>query len=228
MPIVIDYEPIAEPIPVSTLIERIGILLVDEDHERWPVEELIHWINEALSEILNRRPAAFGTTSVHSLIAGAKQNAPSGSAVMLDVVCNIDDDGSTRGRVIRRTDRQLMDDVDPDWQTRTARSQIRQYMFDDRVPTIFYCYPPAIAGTKVEVMHAPIPTQVENESDTIDIGVEYSAAIVNYVCWRCNSKDDEDAEAGKAGTFYQAFEAAIGVKSASSAASSPNQPNNSV
>lgn len=228
MPIIIDYEPIAEPIPVGNILSDCGILLIDEDHERWKEPELLRWVNEALAAILNRRPAAFAKTGIHSLIAGTRQNAPSGSAVLLDVVRNIGPDGETPGRVVRRTDRQLLDDIDPGWHTATPRAEIRQYTFDDRAPTVFYCWPPAIAGTKVEVLHAPVPDEVMTAADTIDIGIEYKEAIVNYVCYRCKLKDDEEGSAGQVATFYQAFNEALGIKGASMVTTSPNQPGNSV
>ena len=63
---------------------------------------------------------------------------------------------------------------------------------------------------------------------SLDIGAEYQEAVVNYVAYRCNTKDSEFAAPAVATAFYQAFEASLGIKTTTQAAASPNQPGNSV
>lgn len=215
-------------IQVSYILLSTDDLLNDDDRVRWPALERIRWINEAAGAILSRRPAAFATRAVHDLVAGTYQTIPSSGAILLDVVRNIGSDGVSPGVPIRRTDRQLLDDTDPTWHTGTQTAVIKHYTFDDRAPKVFYCYPPAIAGTKVEILHAAMPAAVASDADAMQIGAEYMEAVINYVCYRCNAKDGEYANAALASAFYQAFEAALGVKSQSQAAASPNQPTNSV
>lgn len=207
---------------------RISDLLIDPDHERWTADERVRWANEAMGAIMTRRPSAFARRIVHTLIAGAYQPTPSDSSVLFDVARNIAADGVTSGRPIRRTDRQLLDDSDPDWTTGKPKAEIRQYAYDDRVPKAFYVYPPAIAGTKVEILDAALPVEITSLTDTLGIDAEYLEAVVNYVCYRCNSKDSEFSNGAIAAAFYQAFEAALGIKGQTQAAASPNQPTNSV
>lgn len=215
-------------LPVSNVIDRIGYLLLDSNHIRFPVAELLLWSNEAMGAILTRKPGAFAQTVVTALVAGSKQTIPSGGASLMDVTRNIKADGVTPGRAIRRSDRQLLDDTDPDWHTSKAKSEIRNYTFDDRIPKTFYCYPPAIAGTKVELVHAVLPADVTTEAASLDIAPEYLEAVANYVAYRCNSKDSEYANPAAAMAFYQAFEAALGNKANSENMVSPNQAQNSV
>lgn len=228
MTITIDYAIDVPPLPVSAIIERAGTLLLDEKHTRWTVAELISWINECMGAIMNRRPQAFARTETLQLQAGTRQIVPEGSALLLDVVRNIAVDGVTAGRSVRRVDRQLLDDIDPDWHSGTPKPVIKHYTFEDRAPTTFYVYPPAIAGSRVEILHAAMPDEVLTEADSLQIGIEYAEAVVNYVCYRCNIKDSQEANPTVAVAFYQAFEAALGMKSQSSTAASPNQVNNSV
>ena len=47
-------------IAVADVLDRLAILLVDEDFTRWTKPELLGWINDAVSEIIIRRPAAGG------------------------------------------------------------------------------------------------------------------------------------------------------------------------
>lgn len=208
--------------------ERVSDLLIDQDRVRWTEEERVRWANEAMGAIMTRRPQAFARRIVHALVAGSYQALPADSSQLFDVSRNIASDGVTSGRSIRRTDRQLLDDSDPDWHMGKLKTEVRQYVYDDRVPKVFYVYPPAVAGTKVELLDAAMPADIASLADTLGIGAEYLEAVVNYVCYRCNSKDSEYSNAAVATAFYQAFEAALGLKSQTQAAASPNQPTNSV
>lgn len=215
-------------IAASDVLTKAGYLLIDESHVRWTVAEIIGWINEAAGAILTRRPAAFARRSVHTLVGGTLQSVPTGGAMLLDVVRNIKADGSTPGEAIRRTDRQLLDDSDPNWHSGRQKSSIRGFTYDDRTPTIFYVYPPATAGIKVEIMDAALPATVADQSGSLAIGGEYLESVVNYVCYRCHTKDSEYSNPAEAIAFYQAFEAGLGIKTQTQAAASPNQPTNSV
>lgn len=215
-------------IAVSEILVRVGDLLNDAEHVRWSEEELIRWINDSPSALLSRRPAAISRTDTLVLVAGTLQNIPSDGVLLLDVVRNMGSDGATPGRPIRRSDRQQIDDIDPDWHTATAKATIQQYTFDDRLPKSFYVYPPAVAGTQVELLYAALPEPVSDPADTLAIGAEYIDPIVNYVVYRANAKDSEFAQGTIAAAYFQAFEASLGVKSAVDVNASPNQPGNSV
>lgn len=213
-------------IAVSDIAARVAYLLIDPDHIRWSMEELIAWMNESAGAIMTRRPAAFARRSVVALQAGTLQNIT--GVMLLDVVRNFAANGTTPGAIIRRTDRQLLDDSDPEWHTAKPKSVVKQYTYDDRTPQIFYVYPPVTAGVKVEVLDAALPEPISADTDSLAIGSEYLEAVLNYVCYRCNTKDSEYASPALAISFYQAFEAALGIKSQTQIAASPNQPGNSV
>lgn len=217
------------PIIVQDVIARTGDLLLDVALKRWKLAERVRWGNDAMAAILNRKPSAFSTREIVSLVEGTYQTIPERGAVLLDVMRNIATNGTSPGRAIRRTDRQLLDDTDPDWHTRDLKGQVRQFTFDDRAPKIFYVSPPAIAGTKVELMHAALPDPAdENGTGTFAIGAEYMEAVVNYICYRAKSQDSEMGNAADAQAFYAAFQSALGEQGAAAVASSPNQPTNSV
>lgn len=213
-------------IAVSDVAARVAYLLIDPDHIRWSLTEIIAWMNESAGAIMTRRPAALARRSVIALEAGTFQTIE--GAMLLDVTRNFAANGTTPGGVIRRSDRQLLDDSDPDWHTSKPKTAVKQYTYDDRTPQIFYVYPPVVAGVKVEVLDAALPATVSAATDNIAIGQEYLEAVVNYVCYRCNSKDSEFSSPSAAVAFYQAFEQALGIKIQTQAAASPNQPGNSV
>ena len=217
-------------IAVQDIISRVADLLLDtdraDDQARWTNGELIRWINDSRMAIITRRPQAGAVIETLSLVAGSLQSVPEGAVTFLDATRNMKDD--VPGRVIRRTDRQNIDDEDLYWHKSTPKSEISQFAFDDRIPRRFYVYPPAVAGTQIEVAYAKNPATVAALTDELDFQPEYIDAVVNYVCYRAKSKDSQYANAAEAAAYYSAFNDALGVQSGSQTAASPNQPGNSV
>lgn len=218
-------------IPVQDIFDRVTDLLLDkdrgDDEARWSDDELIRWINDSRMAILTRRPQAGAVIEVVNLVAGTLQSVPDTAVTFLDATRNMAADGVTPGRVIRRTDRQNIDDDDLYWHKATAKAEISQYTFDDRIPRKFYVYPPAQAGTKIEVAYAKNPDAVTSTADSLGFAPEYIDAVVNYVCYRAKSKDSQYANAGEAAAFYGAFNDSLGIQNQTASAASPNQPGNS-
>jgi len=211
------------PIAAADLIERAGEILQDEEHVRWEVPELLRWINDAAREAIVRRPAARAVTAVVALVAGTRQAIPATGVELLDVVRNLGTTGTTPGRSVRRVDRQLLDDQDPDWHSAKAKSVIKHYTFDERAPKDFYVYPPAVADTKVEALYSELPPDVTDQGDTLDMGREYLNTLVEYICYRALSKDSEFANGTVAALHYQAFVDSVTDNNAQTTANSPNQ-----
>jgi hypothetical protein len=219
-------------IPVQDIFDRVTDLLLDkdraDDQARWTDDELIRWVNDSRMAILIRRPAACSKTVVHPLAQGSLQALPAGGVMLLDVVRNMGVNGTTPGRSIRRTDRQNIDDSDLYWHKGRSSVEISQFTYDDRAPKEFFVYPPATAGTQIQLVHAAIPAAVTDTDDDLDIGLEYIDAVINYVCYRAKSKDSEYANAAEAGAFFAAFNDVLGVTAQTQSTASPNQPGNSV
>lgn len=205
------------------LIKRAAQIAQDESYVRWTEPEWLRWINDAAAAAIIIRPAARAVTNVLSLVQGTLQKLPGSAVQLLDVTRNMAADGVTPGRIVRRVDRQLLDDQNPDWHSTTPASKIKHYTFEERAPKQFYCYPPAIAGTKVEALYSELPPTVAQDSDTLDMGPEYLNALVNYMLYRALSKDSEYANGQIAAGFYQAFIDAINGGAAQTTANSPNQ-----
>lgn len=220
------------PIPVQEIVDRVTDLLLDkdraDDEARWTDAEILRWINDSRAAILTRRPAACARVSVVSLAPGTYQTLPGDGTQLLDIIRNMGSNGQTPGRAIRRTDRQAIDDLEPDWHAAPPSAQISQYTYDDRTPTVYFVTPPAVEGTRIQISYAAIPAAVTALSGSFDVGLEYMDAVVNYVCYRAKSKDSEYANAAEAAAFYGAFNDALGVTQQGQTANSPNQPGNSV
>ena len=237
MTIVIDYTAggssfTGAGIPVQDIFDRVTDLLLDKDRSddeaRWINAELFRWLNDSRMAILTRRPQAGAVIETVSLVAGSLQTVPDNAVMFIDAIRNMASDGTTPGRVIRRTDRQNLDDDDLYWHKLKQKGEISQFSFDDRTPRRYYVYPPAIDGTKIEISYARNPNKVSTLGDTLELQPEYIDAVVNYVCYRAKAKDSQYANAGEAAAYFGAFNDALGVQTASQNAASPNQPGNSV
>jgi hypothetical protein len=200
---------------------RVSNLLLDATSKRWGLAERIDWINDGMTEIVTRRPAANAVTEVLTCAAGSEQALPIGGIMLLDVIRNINSN-DTPGRSIRRVDRQLLDDQDPSWHTLAAQSFAYHFTFDERTPKTFYLYRPVAAGTKIELVYGKLPTKITALSETLTLAEEYASALTSYVCWRALSKDSEYANGAQAVAHYQAFMASIGEQNNTTAAASPN------
>lgn len=196
-------------IPVSDLIERASLLMNDEDKARWTEAERIAWINDAARAIVVRRPGARSVTLTMELVAGTYQVAPDGATQLLDVIRNVNENGSP-GRAIRLCDRQALDDADPDWHLATAGAT-QNYTIDERSPTNFYVYPPAIEGAVVDVLVGQVPPAVVVSTDILEMREEFIEPIINFMLYRCHTKDSEYAMGAVAAQHYQAFNDAIGT-----------------
>jgi hypothetical protein len=198
-------------IPVSDLLRRFRTIMLDAKSVRWSVMEAIDWMNDGASEIVLRRPGARAVTEQIQLLGGTFQRASNGAAQVLDIVRNIGVDGKP-GRSIRIADRQQIDDHEPNWH-RMRAATTRHYMIDERSPTTFYVYPPAVEGSTVEMIVSKPPPKVTAEGDTIDMRPEFINAILNWMMYRAHSKDSEYSQGAVASLHYQAFTDAIGAPS---------------
>lgn len=221
MPIIIDYAVEVRPIPVTNLIYRAGLLLQDEDHVRWTTAELIEWINEAAGAVIRLKPAAGAHRAIFALTTGSRQTLDGSVVQLIDIVCNIGADDVTPGRAIRMTERHLLDSANPNWHSMTPASTVRHYTYDDRTPGTFYVYPPAAAGAKVEIMYAVLPDEVDSVDDNLGMNVEYTDSVLNYLIFRCLSKDSEYASAAMATGYYQAFVSSMGAGDAGEQTTTP-------
>lgn len=208
------------------IIDRAQRVLVDETSIRWPVSELLDWVNAGQVEIVRIAPDAYTHSEVTQLVAGTRQSAPAAAMRLIDVMRNMGSDGTTPGRAIRPVDRTVLDVQQPDWHSSTPNAQVLHYTFDMRDPKNFYVYPPQPdpAGY-VELVYAGTPPLLEL-NDPVAIDAVYENALLDYVLYRAFSKDAEYAADGnRAVLHWQAFSDAITTKEAVDRGVEPNPQN---
>jgi len=209
---------------LSDILTRVRTLLNDlTTTYRWSDAELTLWVNDAQKFVVIYRPDSCVLNTVQTLVTGTKQTIPTSGIRLLDVIRNIAADGTTAGRAIRITERDLMDAINPNWHTSTAAQVVKHYMLDERNPRVYYVYPPATAASKVEILCSKNPTAVSALSDVLDVSDIYQQVVIDYVMFRAYSKDAEfSANAQLASGFLQSALATFGVKLQKDVAYSPD------
>ena len=221
------------PISAQSVIRRCVETLQDNTSIRWPVSELVRYLNDAQREVILYRPDAAVTNAPVTLVAGSRQSLPSGGTKLVEVVRN----STGTKRAVRMVNREILDAQLPGWHAQTGVTEVLHYMYDPREPRIFYVYPPAAAsGASVEVTYASVPADIAEPADGAlytavsgNIGVPdiYGNAVQDYVLYRAYTKDSEYAgNAARAQAHYAAFANALGVEIKATVAVAPNPVSN--
>jgi len=221
----------------SELLTRAATVLQDESHVRWPLPELVNWINDGQQAIVLAKPSANSQSVVLSLTIGTLQTlTDNGHLMLLRLPRNLTSAGPPRvgGRAIRAVDREVLDASEPNWHDRATipfKREVRQYVFDEENPREFYVYPGNDGTGLVEAVVATLPEKlVANGNETLiasygtalSLDDPYGLVVLDYVLSRAFAKDDVGADLTRAGLHMQAFMTALGIKVQSDAAKSPN------
>ena len=220
-------------IAAQALIRRVVETLQDTTSIRWPVAELVRYLNDGQREIIVHRPDAMVTNASLTLTAGTKQSLPSNGAKLIDVVRN----SSGSKRAIRMCAREILDAQSPGWHNLSGVTEIVHFMFDPRDPKVFYVYPPAqSAGASVDLVYSALPTDIAEPaagtdysavSGAISVPDIYSNALQDYVLYRAYTKDSQYAgNEARAQARYAAFANALGIEIKATVAVAPQSVGN--
>lgn len=220
---------------VRDLITRAQTILQDTTSTRWPVEELVGWLNDSYREIVLARPDANSESGTFTCSQGTRQDLTKASGGfpnalrLLDVVRNVA--ATSTKRAIRHIERQILDDQRRGWHAETPTVNIEHFMFDPRLPRSFLVYPPASSQAQIEVVFSSVPLAhsaadaADNSTATIRIVDSYANAMLDYILYRAYSKDAEyAANAQRAVNHYQAMATALGIKTQTDSVVDPKDP----
>ena len=220
-------------IAAQALVRRVVETLQDTTSIRWPVAELVRYLNDGQREIIVHRPDAMVTNASLTLTAGTKQSLPSNGAKLIDVVRN----SAGTKRAIRMCAREILDAQSPGWHNLSGVTEIVHFMFDPRDPKVFYVYPPAqSAGASVDLVYSALPTDIAEPaagtdysavSGAISVPDIYSNALQDYVLYRAYTKDSQYAgNEARAQARYAAFANALGIEIKATVAVAPQSVGN--
>lgn len=221
-------------ITAQSIIQRAVGVLQDTTSVRWPVNELVRWLNDGQREVVTYRPDALNTTTTMTLVAGTRQNLGSAALTpapskLLEITRNMAAT-STKGAV-RLVAREILDSQTPGWHNLTGTVNVLNYMFDPRDPKTFYVYPPATTLAQLEVMYSAYPIDVAAPGDGAAFGDVtgnialpdiYANALLDFILYRAYTKDSEYAgNLARAQGHYAAFTNAMGVEIKGTVAAAP-------
>lgn len=193
---------------VSELLQRAQDILNDAGFVRWTKPELLRWLNDGMRDLLPLDPTACQKTATVILADGAMQTLPAEAVQLLDVVGNVQDSGAP-GRQIRLVSRPTLDAAFPKWQMESSKPYVSNVMYDVINRKIFWVYPPAQAGVKIDLVYSYIPSVVA-DTDNVPVDAMYQTPLVDYVLFRAFSKETEQqSSAARAAAHLQAFSSAV-------------------
>lgn len=224
------------PITAQSILRRCVDTLQDTTSIRWPINELVRYLNDGQREVVMYRPDSMVTNATLVCAAGSKQTLPANGAKLIEVIRNAFTGSGATKKAVRLTNREILDAQIPGWHNLTGANEVVHYMYDPRDPRVFYVYPPANTSARLDIVYAAYPTPITEPADgatlsavTGDITLPdiYGNAVQDYVLYRAYMKDSEYAgNAQRAQAHYAAFANAMGIEIKATVAVSPNPVGN--
>lgn len=214
------------PIDPRDVLRRAQTVLQD-DGTRWPVQELVDWLNDGLTELSTLRPSVYPVTTVLPLVEGARQRLPDGATAMVRPIRTVSGlvPPYEPGRVVTSVSGALIDAAHPGWQSSAFVTRTRDpahVIPDPSDPLAYEVWPPNDGTGKLEAVIGQIPPAVAPASGQpasavgsytvpIQILATWRPALVDFVCFRAFSKDLAGAGMpDRAAAHLGAFNAAVG------------------
>lgn len=222
------------PISAQSIIRRAVETLQDTTSVRWPVNELVRYLNDAQREVVLYRPDSMVTNATLTCTAGTKQALPANGAKLIEVVRNAAATGTKKA--VRMVNREILDAQTPGWHNLPGTMDALHFMFDPRDPRVFYVYPPALSTTQLDIVYSAYPTDIAEPADgalytavtgNISLPDIYGNAVLDFVLYRCFMKDSEYAgNVQRAQAHYAAFANTLGIEVRATIAVAPNPVGN--
>lgn len=207
-------------ITAQSIVHRVVDILQDTTSVRWPVSELVRYLNDGQREVVLYRPDATIKSATVECVAGAKQTLPTDGAKLIDVIRNSASAGTNKA--VRMVAREVLDAQIPNWYGLTGELDVVHFTYDPRDPKTFFVYPPALTTTRVDITYSAFPTDVsepaagstyDDVSGNLDLPDIYGNVVTDYILYRAYSKDSEYAgNAQRAQAHYGAFANALNIE----------------
>lgn len=211
-------------ITAQSVVNKVQVILQDTTGVRWPDSELLDWLNDGQREIVLYKPNAFIKNLAVRMAGGTKQSLPADGVQLIDVVRNMGTNGTTPGRAVRITMREVLDSQLPDWHSETPNSVVKHYVYSLLDPKNFYVYPPQPAAGQgyIELVYGASPADTTLVG-TITLDDIYQNVLVDYILYRAYSKDTEyAADQNRAAAHQNAYIAALTGKAKVEVGANPN------
>ena len=209
------------------VLSRVRITLNDTASTRWPLTELLTWLNDGCKEITLQAPEAVGQVGVLSLVSGTLQTLPDECLMLLRVHCNVTGSSPNyvRGTTITPIQRAALSALIPGWESSSVvpfAKNVAHVIEDVAVHRNFWVFPgndgtgklQAVIAKRPAVIATPgSPTAIGSYTATVELDDIYLNAIVAYVAHRALLKEINVPGAKEASMAqYQIFTSALGIR----------------
>lgn len=221
------------PVSAQSVVRRVVETLQDNTSVRWPVNELVRYLNDGQREIVLHRPDAMVTNTTLTLAAGSRQALPANGVKLIEVVRN---NSASSKRAVRLVNREILDAQAPGWHAIPGAAEVLHFMYDPRDPKVFYVYPPALNTAAIDIVYAALPTDIAEPADgatwtavtgNISVPDIHANALQDYMLYRAYTKDSEYAgNVGRAQAHFTAFAQSLGLELKATINVQPNTVSN--
>lgn len=218
----------------QSIIRRAVETLQDTTSVRWPVNELVRYLNDGQREVVLYRPDSMVTNSTITCVTGSKQSLPANGAKLIEVIRN--SASASDKKAVRMINREILDSQTPGWHNITGSINILHFMYDPRDPKVFYVYPPATTSAQLDIVYSAYPTDITEPADgslytavsgNISLPDIYGNVLLDYILYRAYTKDSAYAgNAQRAQAHYATFANALGIEIRATVAVAPNPVDN--
>lgn len=218
----------------QSIIRRAVETLQDTTSVRWPVNELVRYLNDGQREVVLYRPDSMVTNSTITCVAGTKQSLPANGAKLIEVIRNAA--ATSDKKAVRMINREILDAQTSGWHNITGSVNILHFMYDPRDPKVFYVYPPATILAQLDIVYSAYPTDITEPADgalytavsgNISLPDIYGNVLLDYILYRAYTKDSAYAgNAARAQAHYAAFANALGIEIRATVSVAPNPVDN--
>lgn len=199
---------------VSDIILKAGRVLSDETGIAWKNAEMLDWYNEAILDLVVKKPETLAIVETFECAAGTQQTVPANRLAIVAMGRNMGPALSPKnGNIPVTLSKEIMDRLCPTWQGDSAKAVISAVM-PSKTPRLFYVSPPqpAINPGRLEVTFSVKPTFVTADTAATELEDLFMPAIVEYMLYRATSKDTENPQARQYSTSHlQAYMSMLGA-----------------
>lgn len=199
----------------------------DTDKVFWENADWLMFANDGRTQLWELKPRIFETTEDMTLSLGVDQAVPNASKLFYEASSN---KSHISKRAITVVSEELLSRSRPNWRSEAPSARIVHYMYDEQRPGNFKVYPPAVAGSVIEVRYAKPPVELvtANIDGTIpylliDEGTQY-VALGYYMKARAYLKgaNTSNGYGAKASSWIQLFQETVIGESNAKTRNSPN------
>lgn len=194
-------------IPCQAYIDTVRAQLFDPaPGVGWNNDELIGYLNSAITRILLTKLDAYPVIREITLEPGVVQALPEDGVLFIDALFNTSGAGVTlqaAHEFIR---------VNPTWAAADASADVQYVLFDTRAPRQFHVSPPASSGASLTCIFGARPPRIETVEDDVLMPDQYEAAIQSFMLSRALNKVSVRQDPAKSAAHMADFERMIGAR----------------